>query len=88
MKNAVSVLTGVIKTGPSDESDFEEGFPNGSGNFAAVLENGFVAAAAVFEGSACNSSSWDESCCGCCCCIHRLHLAGSVHVGSSHAPDP
>lgn len=86
MKNAVNAWTGVIKTGPSDESDFEEGFLNDSGHFAAVLENGFVAAAAVFEGSACNSSSWDESYCG-CCCIHHLHLAGSVHVGSSHAPD-
>lgn len=86
MKNAGNALTGVIKSGPSD--DFEEGFPNDSGHFAVVLENGFVAAVAVFEGSACNSSSWDESYCGCCCCIHHLHLAGSVHVGSSHAPDP
>lgn len=91
MKNAVSALTGAIKTGPSDGGDFEESFPSDSGHFAAVLENGSVAAAAaaaVCEGSVCNASSWDESCgCG-CCCIHHLHLAGSVHVGSSHAPDP
>lgn len=88
MKNAVNAWTGVIKTGPSDESDFEEGFPTDSGHFAVVLENGFVDAVAVFEDSAYNSSSWAESYCGCCCCIHHLHLAGSVHVGSSHAPDP
>lgn len=86
MKNAVNALTEAIKTGPSVESDFEEDFLNDSGHFAVVLEDGFVAAVAAFEGSACNSSSWDESYCGCCCCIHHLHLAGSVHVGSSHAP--
>lgn len=91
-KNAVSVWIKEKRIGQSGESDHEGGFLSVSAGCVIVLVNCFVADAGaavavvdVFEDSACNSSSWGDS----CCCSHLpLHHAGSVHVGNSPAPCP
>lgn len=95
--NAASVWITARRIGQSCGSDHEGGFLSVSGGCENVLVNGFAAAAAgaagvaadvaVFEGAACNSSSWGGSCCN--CYSHRPHHhAGSVHVGRSPALGP
>lgn len=92
--NAVSVWIRVRRIGQTDETGCEGGFLSVSGSREIVLVNGFAAAVAagvagtdtVFEGAACNSSSWGGNY---CCCSHRPHHhVGSVHVGSNPALGP
>lgn len=88
--NAASVWIKEKRIGLSGESDHEGGFLSVSAGCVIVLVNCFAAVAAgvvaVFEDSACNSSSWGDSY---CCCSHLLrHHAGTVHVGRSPALCP
>lgn len=84
-KNAGSVWIMVRRIGQSGGSDYEGEFLNVSVGCEIFLWSFAVAAAAVFEGAACNFSSWGGSC---CCYSHHHHHAGSVHVGSSPALGP
>lgn len=88
-KNAASVWIMVRRICQSGERDHKGDFLSVAGRCESVLVNN-SAAVAVFEGTACNSSSWGGSCCCCCCCYshHYHHHAGSVHVGSSPALGP
>lgn len=86
-KNAESVWIMARKICQTGVTDREGGFLSVSGDCATVLANCFAAAVgvAVFEGTACNSSSCESSCCCCCCCSCSSPLhAGSVHVESCH----